>query len=97
MFGPVLAGQSPLNLNMLLIGLLMAALLFFLFRMFMPPSKPQEPEVVTVLECAKCRLKEIRMFKRGDYVFKEDGPCKRCGGPMVITKIFARPRGKIRL
>ena len=97
MLGPILAGQGPLNFNMILLGLLMAALLFFLFKMFMPPSKPQEPEVVTVLECVKCKLKEIRMFKRGDYVFKEEGPCKRCGGPMVITKIFARSKGKVRL
>ena len=97
MLGPILAGQSPVDFNVILMGLLMAALLFFLFKMFMPSSKPQESEVVTVLECAKCRLKEIRVFKRGDYVFKEEGPCKRCGGTMVITKIFARSKGKVRL
>lgn len=97
MLGPILAGQEPLNFNVILLGLLMAALLFFLFMMFMPTSKPQESEVVTVLECATCKLKEIRMFKRGDYVFKEEGPCRRCGGPMVITKIFARSKGKVKL
>jgi len=97
MHGPVLFNPGSTEINMMLLGLLMAALLFFLFKMLMPTSKPQESEIVTVLECAKCKLKEIRMFKRGDYVFKEEGPCKRCGGPMVITKIFARIKGKVRL
>lgn len=44
-------------------------------------------EVYTTLECPKCQQKRVRDFKRGDYVFKNDEPCTRCEGMMVITKI----------
>ncbi len=44
-------------------------------------------EVYTTLECPKCQQKRVRDFKRGDYVFKDDEPCTRCDGLMVITKI----------
>ena len=44
-------------------------------------------EVFTTLECPKCSLKRVRDFKRGDYLFKDDEPCTRCDGMMVITRI----------
>lgn len=43
--------------------------------------------VVTTLECPKCNLKRVRDFQRGDYVFKDDEPCTRCDGKMMITRI----------
>jgi hypothetical protein len=50
--------------------------------------------VVTTLECPKCDLKRIREFQRGDYVFKDDEPCTRCEGQMVITRIHKREKPK---
>ncbi len=47
-------------------------------------------DVITTLECPKCDLKRVREFKRGDYIFKEDEPCTRCEGNMVITRIHQR-------
>ncbi len=44
-------------------------------------------EVFTTLECPKCQQKRVRDFKRGDYVFKDDEPCTRCDGMMMITRI----------
>ena len=44
-------------------------------------------EVFTTLECPKCQQKRVRDFKRGDFIFKDDEPCTRCDGMMVITKI----------
>jgi hypothetical protein len=36
----------------------------------------------------------VRDFQRGDYVFKDDEPCTRCEGKMVITGIHRRPDEK---
>jgi hypothetical protein len=44
-------------------------------------------EVFTTLECPKCQQKRVRDFKRGDYIFKDDEPCTRCDGKMMITRI----------
>jgi len=71
-----------------------AAIGYMLFRSKPPTGAPkQEPltikkvEVYTTLECPKCQQKRVRDFKRGDYVFKDDEPCTRCDGMMMITKI----------
>ncbi len=58
-----------------------------------PASTKSEPldvkkvEVFTTLECPKCQQKRVRDFKRGDFIFKDDEPCTRCDGMMMITKI----------
>jgi hypothetical protein len=71
-----------------------AAIGYLLFRgrvtMGEPKRDPLEikkVEVYTTLECPKCQQKRVRDFKRGDYVFKDDEPCTRCDGMMMITKI----------
>jgi predicted RNA-binding Zn-ribbon protein involved in translation (DUF1610 family) len=51
-------------------------------------------EVVTTLECPQCGLKRIREFEHGDYVFKDDEPCNRCDGKVVITRIHRREKEK---
>jgi hypothetical protein len=63
--------------------------LFFRGRAMVTQQKldVKKVEVFTTLECPKCQLKRVRDFKRGDYVFKNDEPCTRCDGMMVITKI----------
>ncbi|UCH57671.1 MAG: hypothetical protein JSV18_01775 [Candidatus Bathyarchaeota archaeon] len=55
-------------------------------------KKPLVPkaDVITILECASCDLKRVRDFQRGDYVYKEDEPCTRCEGNMIITGIHRR-------
>jgi hypothetical protein len=51
------------------------------------PLQVKKVEVFTTLECPKCQQKRVRDFKRGDYFFKDDEPCTRCDGMMMITKI----------
>ena len=60
------------------------------------PRKPIVPkvDVVTTLECPDCNLKRVRDFKRGDYINKDDEPCTRCEGNMVITGIHKRAEPK---
>ena len=70
-----------------------AAIGYMLFRGKPSAITKQEPlevkkvEVYTTLECPKCQQKRVRDFKRGDFIFKDDEPCTRCDGMMVITKI----------
>ncbi len=60
--------------------------------------KPEVPkvQVVTTLECPSCDLKRVRDFQRGDYIYKDDEPCSRCEGTMVITGIHRRSEPKRR-
>lgn len=52
------------------------------------------PKVVTTLECPKCDFKNIRDFKREDYIFKETGPCQKCNETMTITAIYREAKKK---
>ena len=69
-----------------------AAIGYMLFRGKPTTTKAEtlvvkKVEVFTTLECPKCQQKRVRDFKRGDYVYKDDEPCTRCDGMMIITKI----------
>jgi len=49
--------------------------------------KPQT--VMTTLLCEKCGFKNLREFKRGDYVFKEtEEMCPKCNEKMYIAAIY---------
>jgi hypothetical protein len=52
------------------------------------------PRVITTMECPKCDFKDIRDFKRGDYIFKENGSCQKCDGTMKITAIYREAKKK---
>ncbi len=52
------------------------------------------PRVLTTLECPKCDFKNIRDFERGDYIFKETGPCQKCEDKMTITAIYREAKKK---
>ena len=52
------------------------------------------PRVITTLECPKCDFKNIRDFQRGDYIFKETGPCQKCNEKMKITAIYREAKKK---
>ena len=56
--------------------------------------EPKKVDVITTLECPQCNLKQVRSFKRGDYLYKSDEPCTRCEGQMVITRIHTRKEEK---
>ena len=57
--------------------------------------KMEVPQVMTTIECKKCGSKSIREFQRGDYVFKELGPCQKCpDDKMMITAIYKEVKEK---
>jgi len=79
------------------IGLILILLLFFKL-MAQPPAIPK-PRIVTVLKCEKCNVKNVRDFKQGDYIPKQEGKCPGCEGPMYIEAIYPEepPRKKPKL
>ena len=84
---------------LLLIGFLGVALstyVLFQTRRRILSLKIETPPVTTTIECRKCGFKSVREFQRGDYVFKEIGPCQKCNEKMLITAIYreVKERGK---
>ena len=67
--------------------------MFFRTKAISVARRPDVPKVgvVSILECPSCDLKRVRDFQRGDYVYKDDEPCTRCEGTMIITGIHRRP------
>ncbi|HLE74575.1 MAG TPA: hypothetical protein VI864_00825 [Candidatus Bathyarchaeia archaeon] len=57
--------------------------------------KIANPSMMTMIECRKCGSKSVREFQRGDYVFKELGPCEKCpDDKMMITAIYKEVKEK---
>jgi len=57
-------------------------------------SEEAAENVITVIGCKGCDLREERAFTLGDYVFKELGQCKKCPGNSYIRAIYAVPLKK---
>jgi predicted ferric reductase len=56
--------------------------------------KIEAPKVMTTIECRKCNIKNVREFKRGDFVFKDLEPCQKCNDNMIITAIYKEVKEK---
>jgi hypothetical protein len=52
------------------------------------------PRVLTTLECSNCDFKNVRDFQKGDYIFKDNGPCQKCEKTMKITAIYREAKKK---
>ena len=52
------------------------------------------PRVITTILCQKCGFKNIRDFKRGDYIFKEMEVCPECKEKMMIFSIYREVKEK---
>ncbi|MCK5562852.1 hypothetical protein KAI30_01670 [Candidatus Bathyarchaeota archaeon] len=50
--------------------------------------------VTTTILCEKCGLKNVRDFKRGDYIFKDVEQCPKCTEKMVISSIYREVKEK---
>jgi len=44
--------------------------------------------VMTTITCQKCGFKNVREFERGDYIFKEAGPCPKCDEKLLVSAIY---------
>jgi hypothetical protein len=54
----------------------------------------ETPSTTTTIECKKCGIKNVREFQRGDYIFKEVGPCQKCNEKTLITAIYKEVKEK---
>jgi hypothetical protein len=55
-------------------------------------------KVLSVILCANCGFKVVRVFAEGDFVYKEVGKCQQCNGTMRVDSIYAEePAKKSRL
>jgi len=82
---------------LLLIGFLGVALstyVLFQTRRRIMRLKIEIPPINTTVECPKCGTKTVREFQRGDYIFKELGPCQKCNDKMLITAIYREVKEK---
>ncbi len=84
-------GDYTSALSWLLIGFIGLSLATYMLyqtrRRIRISIKPQS--VMTTLICEKCGFKNLREFKRGDYVFKEtDEKCPKCNENMYIAAIY---------
>ena len=69
-------------------GLAITTYILFQTRKRPTTASFKTPKVITTLECSKCDFKNIRDFERGDYIFKDAGPCQKCEEKMTITAIY---------
>jgi hypothetical protein len=87
----------PSSYSFLAVGLFGLALSGYL--LMQTRAKPARnilelPRVLTTLECPNCDFKNIRDFQKGDYIFKENGPCQKCDETMKITAIYREAKKK---
>jgi hypothetical protein len=50
--------------------------------------------VMTTVSCQKCDFKSVREFERGDFIFKETGPCPKCNDKLMISAIYREIKEK---
>lgn len=52
------------------------------------------PPVLTTIKCQNCDYKNQREFERGDFIFKEAGPCPKCSNKLLISAIYREVKEK---
>jgi hypothetical protein len=76
------------------LGVATSTYVLFQTRRRLSKLKIVVPPVITTIECKKCGVKDTREFQRGDYMFKELGPCQKCNDKMMITAIYREVKDK---
>jgi hypothetical protein len=77
-----------------LIAMTMSAYVLLQSRRRVTSVKIENPAMMTTIECRKCGTKNVREYQRGDYVFKDLGPCQKCDDKMLITAIYKEIKEK---
>ena len=71
------------------IGLLIMSFGFALLTSGKPKEEKPPPPTVTEIRCNGCDFKEIRDFKKGDYILKEvEEICPKCQTGMTIEGVY---------
>ena len=71
------------------LGLLVMSLGFALLTAGRPKEEKVPPPTVTEIRCDDCDFKEIRDFKKGDYILKTvEEVCPKCQSGMTVEGIY---------
>jgi hypothetical protein len=91
---PTVQAQTGFFLLIGFIGLVLSTYMLFQIRRRIQGFTLKTPPITTTIVCAKCGLKNVRNFERGDYILKELGPCTKCEGTMIISAIYREVKQK---
>jgi hypothetical protein len=71
------------------LGLLVMSMGFALLTAGKPKEEKAPPPTVTEIRCNDCDFKEIRDFKKGDYILKSvEEVCPKCQKGMTIEGVY---------
>ena len=71
------------------LGLLVMAMGFALLTAGKPKEEKLPPPTITEINCNDCDFKEIRDFKKGDYILKTvEEACPKCQTGMTIEGVY---------
>ncbi len=77
------------------IGMALAGYMLLQSRRRTMKLKVETLPTMTTVECRKCGTKTVREFQRGDFVYKELGPCQKCpDDKLTITSIYKEVKEK---
>ena len=76
------------------VGVSFSTYLLFQTRRRVMQVQLELPPVMTTITCQKCDFKNQRVFERGDYVFKEAGPCPKCSSNLLVSAIYREIKEK---
>ena len=72
-----------------LLGLIVMSLGFALLTAGRPKEEKLPPPTVTEIRCNSCDFKEIRDFKKGDFILKSvEDACPKCQTGMTIEGVY---------
>jgi len=72
-----------------ILGLIVMSFGFALLTAGRPKEEKLPPPTVTEIRCNECDFKEIRDFKKGDYVLKSaEDACPKCQKGMTIEGVY---------
>ena len=92
-----LSGDAESGSTYMILGattLALSSYVLFQTRKRILKSALKTQPVTTTILCEKCGLKNVRDFKRGDYIFKDVEQCPKCTEKMVISSIYREVKEK---
>jgi Ca2+/Na+ antiporter len=78
----------------ILILLFFIIVIFTQFIIYKQTETAHTAQPITKITCQNCKYSEKRSFQTGDYVFKSQGLCLKCGGKMIIEAIYLPSKTK---
>lgn len=96
-FDAYLGGDAESGSTYMILGattLALSSYVLFQTRKSVLKSALKSLPVTTTILCEKCGLKNVRDFKRGDYIFKDVESCPKCNENMMISSIYREVKEK---